>query len=113
MGSIGAPSLVFGPMALRLSRVGAELPGVRPLGPEALQVALQRGIHSAVGNIGVLSLVFGPMGLRLSRAGAELPGVRPHGPEALQDAPTLGFNTDSIQQLAALTRRHWCSAQGA
>ena len=66
-----------------------------------------------MGSIGAPTLVFGPMGLRLSRVGVELPGVRPHGPEALQDAPTLGFNTGSIQQLAALVRRHWCSAPGA
>jgi hypothetical protein len=45
MGSLGAPSLVFGPMGLRLSRVGAELPGVRPLGPEALQVAPTLGFN--------------------------------------------------------------------
>jgi hypothetical protein len=94
MGSIGAPSLVFGPMGLRLSRAGAELTGVRPHGPEALQDAPTLGFNtgsthrrealqkaSAMGTEWVQykhwqhwSAAPGvrPLGLRLSRAGATL-----------------------------------------
>jgi hypothetical protein len=104
MGSIGAPSLVFGPSGLRLSRAGAALPGVRPYGPEALQGVPAEDIKLDQLNMvsfGAPSLVFGPTGLRLSRAGAALPGVRPHGPEALQEASTLGV------KLAISFRRLW------
>jgi len=45
IGSFGALSLVFGPSGLRLSRAGATLPGVRPLGPETLQEASTLGFY--------------------------------------------------------------------
>ena len=104
MGSIGAPTLVFGPLGLRLSRAGAEFPGVRPHGPEAFEgmPALDINLDQFnMGSFGAPSLVFGPTGLRLSWAGAAFLGVRPPGPEALQEASTLGVN------LAISVRRLW------